>query len=326
MKYLRFTAALGAVVTGLSSLTTFAVAQTPSQVIPVWDGVAPGSESWTQKEGSFDLEDTRFTPPNPDTLVWNVTKPTLAVFKPKAGTANGAAVIVAPGGGFRVLSYKNEGLRVAQWLADRGVTAFVLKYRLNKMPDDPAEVRKALDAMLSGAATAGPPPGAPPVAGAGAPPTGMPARRELGPVELAGITDGQQAIKLVRARAREFGIDPQRVGIIGFSAGGAVSGGATIRAEAADRPNFVGVIYSAVPGDVPATVPPAFFAAAADDPLASRMPDSFTRWRATGASAELHIYAKGQHGFGTAKQNLPVDGWLDVFHAWMGQQGFLVKK
>ena len=89
------------VVGGLLSASS--MAQTPSQVIPVWEGVAPGSEEWTQVEGSFDLKDTRFTPPNPDTLVWNVTKPTLAVFKPK-GKSNGAAVIVAPGGGFRVLS------------------------------------------------------------------------------------------------------------------------------------------------------------------------------------------------------------------------------
>jgi len=141
-----------------------AMSQTPSQVIPVWDGVAPGSEDWTQKEGSFDLEDTRFNPPNPDTLVWNVTRPTLAVFKPSPGKANGAAVIVAPGGGFRVLSYKNEGLRVAKWLADHGVTAFVLKYRLNRMPDDPAEVRKDLDRMLAAAPTR--PPGTPPGVGA----------------------------------------------------------------------------------------------------------------------------------------------------------------
>lgn len=287
------------------------------QVIPIWEGVAPGSEGWTQKEGSLDLSDTRFNPPNPDTLVWNVVKPTLTVFKPAAGKANGAAIVVAPGGGFRVLSYVNEGTRVAQWLADRGITAFVLKYRLNRMPDDPAEVRKDLDRMLAAAANAS----RTPAAGQSAPPA-LP-RLEFGPVELAALSDGTQAVKLVRSRAKEFGIDPAKVGIIGFSAGGAVSGGSTVRAAPADRPNFVGVIYAGVPGTLPAQLPPAFFAAAADDPLAGSMPELFTKWRATGAPAEIHIFAKGAHGFGTAKQGLPVDHWMDAFHAWLAQQGFI---
>jgi acetyl esterase/lipase len=313
---LRFIIVVVALV--LVSVATPASAQTASQVIPLWDGVAPGSEDATQKEGSMDLSDTRFNPPNPDTLVWNVTKPTLTVFKPAPGKANGAAVIVAPGGGFRVLSYKNEGLRVAQWLADHGVTAFVLKYRLNRMPDDPAEVRKGLDQMLAAAARAGKPPeGSAPAA----PPP--PPRMEFGPAELQAISDGQQAVKLVRKRANEFGIDPKRIGIIGFSAGGAVSGSATVRAEPADRANFVGIIYGGFPGDVPPQAPPAFFAAAADDPLSNSMPDLFVKWRTSGAPAEIHIYAKGQHGFGTAKQGLPVDHWLDAFYAWLAQQGFV---
>jgi acetyl esterase/lipase len=329
-----------AVLTGLAlAIPTLSLSQTPSEVIPVWDGVAPGSEGWTQKEGLLELSDTRFTPPNADTLVWNVTRPTLTVFKPKPGKANGAAVIVAPGGGFRVLSYANEGVRVAQWLADAGVTAFVLKYRLNRMPDDPADIRKDLDRMMAAAAgrpAGNPPGGAPPTgvppAGAppgGAPPPGAPAGAppgpllHFGPVELDAIADGQQAVKLVRSRAKQFGIDPHRIGIIGFSAGGAVSGGAAVRAEPADRPNFVGVIYSNVPGVIPPNAPPAFFAAAADDPLSNAMPDLFTRWRASGAVAEIHIYAKGQHGFGTARQGLPVDHWLDAFHAWLAQQGFV---
>lgn len=127
------------------TIAASSLAQTPSQVILVWSGTPPGSVETAQKEVSLELNDTRFTPPNPDTLVWNVTQPSLAVFKPAAGKSNGAAVIVAPGGGFRVLSYKNEGLRVAHWLAEHGVTAFVLKYRLHRMPDDPAEVKKGLD-------------------------------------------------------------------------------------------------------------------------------------------------------------------------------------
>jgi acetyl esterase/lipase len=316
----KIAAAFAGLTLGLLSLSS-ALAETAPQIIPLYEGVAPGSEGLTQKEGSMDLSDTRFTPPNPDTLVWNVTKPTLAVYKPAPGKANGAAVIVAPGGGFRVLSYKNEGVRVAQWLAEHGITAFVLKYRLHQMPDDPAEVRKGLDQMLAAAAAAAAahPPGKPPEGG---PPPGMP-RMEFGPLELQAIGDGEQAVKLLRQRAKEFGIDPKRIGIIGFSAGGAVSGGTAVRAQPADRPNFVGVIYAGLPDPIPAQAPPAFFAAAADDPLSNAMPELFVRWRASGAPAEIHIYAKGQHGFGTAKQGLPVDHWLEAFYAWLAQQGFV---
>jgi acetyl esterase/lipase len=310
----------GVAASGFLLLAASALGQAPAQVIPVWNGSPPGSGETSQKEGSMDLSDTRFTPPNPDTLVWNVTQPTLAIFKPAPGKANGAAIIVAPGGGFRVLSYKNEGLRVAQWLADHGVTAFVLKYRLHRMPDDPAEVRKGLDQMLAAATR----PAGKTTDGAAAPAPPMP-RLEFGPVELSAIADGEQAIKLVRSRAKEFGVDTRRIGIIGFSAGGAVSGGAAVRAEPGDKPDFVGIIYGGVPGAIAANAPPAFLAAAADDPLSQGLPDLFARWRASGASAELHIYAKGQHGFGTAKQGLPVDHWLDAFYAWLEQQGFVTR-
>jgi len=279
-----------------------------SEIIPLYKGAAPGTEGWTQKEIQFDLLDRRFNPPNADTLVVNVSRPTLTVFRPAAGKINGTAVIVAPGGGFRVLSYKNEGLRVAQWLADRGITAFVLKYRLHAMPVSNAEdVEKGMAQMAKEA---------------GARSTAAPAIT-IGAVENGAIADGEAAVNLVRTRAKEFGIDPARIGIIGFSAGGVVSGGAAVHPPAEQRPNFVGIIYSFTPGQIPQGAPPAFMAAAADDTLSTAMPQLFSQWRAAGASAELHIYAKGQHGFGTAKQGLPVDNWLDAFHGWLIQQGFV---
>ena len=105
--------------------------------------------------------------------------------------------------------------------------------------------------------------------------------------------------------------------------GGAVSGNSAITPVAGERPNFVGIIYSDVRDPIPAGAPPAFMAAAADDPLSMGMPDLFARWRKAGSPAELHIYSKGQHGFGTHKQGLPVDGWLDAFDAWIVQQGFV---
>jgi acetyl esterase/lipase len=282
-----------------------------NQVISLYEGTAPGSEGATQKEGMMDVNDPRFGPGSGDVLIWNVTHPTLTVFPPAAGKGNGTAIIVAPGGGFRVLSWKNEGLNVATWLSEHGYTVFVLKYRLHRMPDAAADVRKDMDRMMSG-----PPPGS---SGGPGPGPGMPGM-QIGPEEQAGISDGQRAIALVRSRAKEFGISPDHVGIVGFSAGGVVSGSAGI--SDTNRANFVGIIYSNVAGKIPANAATAFMAAAADDPLSASMPDLFQRWRVAGAEAELHIYAKGHHGFATRKQGLPVDHWLDAFEAWMQQQGF----
>lgn len=284
----------------------YAAEANKNQILDVWPAAAASVPE--RQEGSMDLIDPRFK--DSDRLVWNVTRPTLEVVRPTV-KANGAAIVIAPGGGFRVLSYANEGTRVASWMAAKGFTAFVLKYHLHPMPSDPQEVKKGMDAM----AAAAPKPNA-----TGAPP--MP-RMVMGDLEKSAIADGVQAVKLVRKLAKDYGIDPARVGIVGFSAGGAVAGNAAIVPVAADRPNFVGVIYSNVADPIPAGAPPAFFAAAADDALAAGMPELFGRWLKAGSPAEIHVYSKGQHGFGTHKQALPVDGWLDAFHAWIVQQGFV---
>ena len=292
-------------------------AEPSKEVISLYDGPPPGSENWKQQEMSVVVGDPKRDLYNSDTVLANVTKPTLTVVRPEQGRANGVAVIVVPGGGFRVLSWDNEGTRIAQWLVDHGFTAFILKYRLHEMPGTVEEFRRNVEQV-------GRRDRAPQDKNTEAAPPPVPASRPpLGPVELLGIADGERAVQLVRGRAASFGIDPKRIGIIGFSAGGMVAGGATVRLPAADRPAFVGMIYSSIPDEVPAGSPPAFFAAAADDQVIADVPQAFMRWRASGAAAELHIYAKGQHGFATRRQGLPVDGWLDVFHAWLKQQGFV---
>ena len=135
--------------------------------------------------------------------------------------------------------------------------------------------------------------------------------------------DGRAAVKLLRSRAAEWNLDPHRIGILGFSAGGGVATGTATEYEAAERPDFAALIYGAgTPRTIPADAPPLFILAAADDPVvpATRSKELFSRWRAAGHSAELHLYATGGHGFGMLEQGLPSDRWIEVFHAWLSEQ------
>lgn len=164
--------------------------------------------------------------------VRNVTRPTLTAFLPKPGTATGAAMIVAPGGGFLGLSIEKEGWRIAQWLADRGIAAFVLKYRVLPTPASQAEFADKMAVVLKGGN-----PGF-------APPEDTPA---------AAYADGIAALRYVRGHAAALGIDPKRVGFMGFSAGGFLTRSLVERAGA-DRPDFAAPIYPnmaaiAVPAD-----------------------------------------------------------------------------
>jgi acetyl esterase/lipase len=238
--------------------------------------------------------------------VRNVTEPSLIPFLPPAGKANGAAVIVAPGGGYLSLSMDSEGYDVAKWLAQRGVTAFVLKYRTEPTPRDLPEFEKSLHQLFGalmkpGSAT---PPG-----------------------EARAVEDALLALRYVRGNAARWGIAPGRIGIVGFSAGGRAATSAAMRADPASRPDFLGSIYGALSSKapVPADAPPAFVAVAADDPQggASRGTDVFDAWRAAGRPVELHIYQSGGHGFGMRRQGATSDHWIDSFYWWLDTAGFL---
>jgi acetyl esterase/lipase len=239
--------------------------------------------------------------------VRNVTQPALIPFLPPAGKANGAAVIVAPGGGYLSLSMDSEGYDVATWLAQRGVTAFVLKYRTEPTPRDLPEFEKSLHQLF----------GALMKQGSGTTPPG----------EARAVEDALLALRYVRGNAARWGIAPGRIGIVGFSAGGRAATSAAMRFDAASRPDFLGAIYGALSSKapVPSDAPPAFVAAAADDPLGgpSRGTDVFDAWRAAGRPVELHIYQGGGHGFGMRRQGTTSDHWIDAFYWWLDAAGFL---
>jgi acetyl esterase/lipase len=138
------------------------------------------------------------------------------------------------------------------------------------------------------------------------------------------LADGQQAVRMVRRRAADWGLREDRIGIMGFSAGGHLSAGVVLAGDAGSRPDFVAPIYGAYRGavDVPADAPPLFTAFASDDPIAVEpCVGLYSAWQAAGRPAELHAYAQGGHGFGMVRQGLPSDGWIERFGEWLAAQG-----
>ena len=274
----------------------------------IWPGVAPGSESWTWREKVSGAGGSR--------MVRNVVVPSLTMYRPAAGTANGASVVIAPGGAFRFLMVDYEGVDMARWLAARGITAFVLKYRVMHTPEDDAEMSRYLADLMKRLS-------------AGDLKSENPPAYDAETTAALGMAeeDGRQAIRYVRKHAAEWGLDPHRIGIAGFSAGGGVVMGPAMQHDADSRPDFAAPIYpayrTAMP--VPADAPPLFIGIADDDNLIS--PNSSARlymaWHAAGIPAELHIFRQGRHGFGMKIQNTPSDHWINLFYSWVMSSGFV---
>ncbi len=269
------------------------------KVIDLFPGAAPGSESWTYHEKEYINNDWK------QSVVYNVSHPSLTVYPADPAIATGTAMIVCPGGGFFVLKMKEEGTDVAKWLNQKGITVFILKYRLGQsQTDDPV---RELNANMQK-------------------PDFVDKIKDVVPLCIA---DGKEAIKYVRLHAGDYGIAPNRIGIIGFSAGGTVAASSAFNYTPENRPDFVAPIYAFMPENlqpaVPADAPPLFITAASDDQL-GLVPHSislFSKWNLAKHYTEIHIYEKGGHGFGTHKQNIPTDTWMDRLGDWLGAEGFL---
>jgi len=275
---------------------------TPKQPTAIELGTGPlpdatASESWHSQYKS--------------TFARNVTVATLTPFLPKKGKATGAAIIVAPGGGFRTLSMSNEGWDVAKALADKGVAAFVLKYRLKQTPAEMAAFEKAMAEMFSGAARAN-----------------RPLAEQDPAVEFAAqIADARAAFALVRERSKEWHVDADRVGMIGFSAGAMLTISTTLYGKDA-KPAFIGDIYGPLTKvEVPADAPPLFIALAADDPFfANAGFGLIDSWRAAKRPVEFHLFEQGGHGFGMYPKTTTSTGWFDSFVRWLDMHGYLKPK
>jgi len=234
-------------------------------------------------------------------VITNTSKPTMAVFRP--ANPNGSAVIICPGGALYAHSIDSEGESVAKALNEAGVTAFVLKYRL--VPTDESSREQLISVT---------------------PEVMFERVAEVLPLS---ISDGLHAIEYVRVNAKKYGVDEDRIGIMGFSAGGAVTMGVTYAAESKNKPNFIAPVYfwedAQKIQDVPSDAGPAFILCATDDPLglAPASAKLYLSWIAAGKSAELHMYAQGGHGFGVRATDLPVGTWVQRMIEWMEVEGLM---
>jgi acetyl esterase/lipase len=283
-----------------------AAAQAP-QEIRLWPGKAPGSESWSVAE-------TTSSSPSGDRTVANVRDPSVTVHLPPAETATGTAVVVAPGGALRLLAWDGEGVKVAQWLNSKGIAALVLKYRtLQTMP------------ATGRGRGAGPVAG---VAGAGrqeldikkANANPAPDDAALTEVLRMATADAQQAIRLARRNAVAWRIDPSRIGIMGFSAGGGVAVGTALADKSDASPDFLISVYgpSLQDVEVPSHAPPLFIAVGSTHfNVTNGCLALFAAWKAAGKPAEIHVYDQVSAGFGMSVRGLPVDSWNERLLDWM---------
>jgi acetyl esterase/lipase len=264
--------------------------------VPLWSAGAPGFES---RRAEPERVEWRQEPDIVFPVLFNVHQPSLTPYLPAKDKATGCAVIIAPGGGHMFLTTDREGYDLAEILVQRGIAAFVLKYRLarDRAGNTPYKVDDA-----------------------GA--------------------DALRAVRLIRARAGEWNVKKDRVGILGFSAGGEVALLAASRhtpgkTDASDvveressRPDFFAPIY---PGRLERTdlvfakdaTPPAFLACAFDDRMPELLANFFVTLRKAGVNAELHIYSAGGHGFGVRERPLAISSWHTRFVEWLGDRGFL---
>lgn len=249
-----------------------------------------------------------------DPMARNISKATLTPVLADPEKANGTSVIVAPGGGFMWLSMGNEGWEVAEALAEQGINAFVLKYRLQptaaSLEDFENQMNRRFDEAeeSSGDEDAGEAPERP--------------RWDLSNQ----ITDVEAAYSMILKRADEWGVDPERIGMIGFSAGAGLTLATALQSDKVDLA-FIGPIYGGMNAvDVPKDAPPMFAAIAADDFLFNGKFGLIESWYEAGIPVEFHLYQNGGHGFGLGNPDRTSNKWFDSFMYWLDVNGFLKPK
>ncbi|QCR22448.1 esterase [Pontibacter sp. SGAir0037] len=260
----------------------------------------PAPETWFRQWG--------------DPMARNISTATLTPFLPERGKANGMAVIVAPGGGFRWLSMSNEGWEVAEALAKQGIAAFVLKYRLHPTPESLDDFKAWMENPRGATASA-------PNASQGATPPGPPQ------LDLSNqLEDAEAAYAMILKRAKEWGVDTNRIGMIGFSAGAGLTMHATLNSKTM-KLAFIGPIYGGMgPVEVPKNAPPMFNVIATDDFLFHGQFGVINSWFKAGIPVEFHLYQNGGHGFGLGNPDRTSNRWFEAFMHWLKVNDFVTAK
>jgi acetyl esterase/lipase len=274
------------------------------QPIPLWPSDAPGEKGDIGPERDTSKPGEGLVAGKPIIRIGNVSKPTITLYRPPPDKDTGAAVVVCPGGAYSILAYDLEGSEVCEWLNSIGVTGVLLKYR-------------------------------------------VPSRKGL-PKEAAALQDVQRAIGLVRHSAAEWKIDPHKIGVLGFSAGGHLAASVSNRftertypaIDDADkkscRPDAAFLIYPAyltekndltkLAADLPVTkeTPPTFIVQTQDDGV--KVENAYTYGLAlknAKVPVEIHLFAKGGHGYGLRQTENPVTKWPGLAGEWMGTLGWV---
>ena len=280
-------------------LHVFTCSTAQQKVIPLYKGTAPGSENWNWTES-----ETYKNPLNTK-IVYNVTEPTLIAYLPEAAAVNGSTIIICPGGGFHVLLIDSVGAKLAKELTKKGITVFVLKYRLaQSFTDDPwLEVTNLMKDSLKFTS-------------------------KIAPVAKLAGDDLNASIYFLTQHADDFKLDKSRIGVMGLSAGGVLAANLAYNYTPETRPAFVAALYTKTTSvkrtNIQADAPPLFIAAAIDDTLTSvsHSISLYNDWMNSKHSAELHLYTKGGHGL----RGFPAESWIIRFEEWLDVQGFLKPK
>ncbi len=302
---------------GLSAQTTVWRPSPGHTQVPIWPGAVPDA----QPAAGPETESAEVTGPKdlvagrPVTSISNVSRPTMTVYSPK-GKNTGAAVVVFPGGGYEILAIDLEGTEVCDWLTSRGITCVLLKYRV---PDSGPAYHENCHCNIH-------------------------------PKAPTALEDAQRTVGLVRFHATEWQIDPHKIGVLGFSAGGHLVADISTHFErrsyapvdAADqvscRPDFAVAIY---PGhmtehttkefelnpEIPVTArtPPTFLLQAENDNVdgVKQSLVYYIALKKAGVPVEMHLYAQGGHAFGLRRTKLPVSRWPELVETWLGTIGMI---